>query len=603
MADVYRAYDPGINRVLAIKVLKPEFRQSRQYTARFLREAKAAGALSHPNIVTIFDVGEESGYPYIAMELLDGETLDVLVHRRGRLPAAEVTAIGLQLADALHYAHGVGVVHRDIKPSNIMLCRDGQSIKLLDFGIAWIDELELLATDDPGLRTQVGQVLGTPRYMSPEQALGLEIDGRADLFATGVVLYELITARRAFSGANAASLALHITQRDPEPISSLAPDCPRGLQFIIGKLLAKKPEKRFGDGARLAAALHREQSHALLTGGFGPRRALPLPARMTLVMASITAVVLLLSIGTVLQRQYEAVQRMTLTSGSAIASFVASNASLTAVDNASLPPDQRDWMAVQAFVKTASTDPNVQQITVVDDAGVVRAATRAGLVGTVYHPARGEAVVSQRAGLTVSAAGSGDDAGFRFVRPIVYAGRAFGRVDVSLSKAELVSVAALTRLLLAILGVVTLGSVIVVSYAAGRALALPVRQLKAALADAAGGDLNFRISHRRQDEFGDLFDGFNRLAAAMQERLEAADTGPRTPVSPQRGIDAGPFAPTLAASMAVATALAAAKSAEDQDRTQISSPRRVAPETAERAAGAQAMPPGLFERLRQLRQA
>ena len=145
-----------------------EFRQSRQYTARFLREAKAAGALSHPNIVTIFDVGEESGYPYIAMELLDGETLDVVVQRRGRLPAAEVTAIGLQLADALQYAHGLGVVHRDIKPSNIMkLCRDGQSIKLLDFGIAWIDEAELLAGDDLSLRTQVGQVLGIAALHEP----------------------------------------------------------------------------------------------------------------------------------------------------------------------------------------------------------------------------------------------------------------------------------------------------------------------------------------------------------------------------------------------------------------------------------------------------
>jgi eukaryotic-like serine/threonine-protein kinase len=605
MADVYRAYDPGINRVLAIKVLKPEFRQSRQYTARFLREAKAAGALSHPNIVTIFDVGEESGYPYIAMELLDGETLDVVVHRRGRLPAAEVTAIGLQLADALNYAHGVGVVHRDIKPSNIMLCRDGQTIKLLDFGIAWIDEAELLAGDDLSLRTQVGQVLGTPRYMSPEQALGLEIDGRTDLFSTGVVLYELITARRAFSGANAASLALHITQRNPEPIVSLAPDCPRGLQFIIGKLVAKKPEKRFEDGARLAAALHREQSHALLTAGFGVGRALPLPARMTLLMASITALVLLVSIGTVLQRQYQAMERMTLTSGSAIASFVASNAALTAVDNASLPPEQRDWMPVQAFVMTASGDPNVQQITVVDDAGVVRAASRPGLVGQAYRPAGGEAVVSRSAGLTVSAAGAGNGAGFRFMRPILYAGRTFGRVDVTLSKAELLSVADLTRLLLAILGIVTLGSVIAVSYAAGRAVALPVRQLKAALADAAGGDLNFRISHRRKDEFGDLFDGFNRLAAAMQERLEAAEAGPKTRVDVHTAIDTGPFAPTLATSAAVVSALAAADSIDDQDRTQISSPPDI-PEPRPPATAPDARSEvhgGLFERLRQLRQA
>ncbi len=601
MADVFRAYDPGINRVLAIKVLKPEFRQSRQYAQRFLREAKAAGALSHPNIVTIYDVGEESGYPYIAMELLDGETLDGVLQRRGRLPADEVAAIGLQLAEALNYAHDLGVVHRDIKPSNIMLCRDGQTIKLLDFGIAWIAEADILASEDATLRTQVGQVLGTPRYMSPEQALGLEVDGRTDLFSAGVVLYELITAKRAFSGANAASLALQITQRDPQPIAGLAPDCPRGLQFIIGKLLAKKPEKRFAGGAHLAAALNRERGHALLTGGFGARRALPLPARMTLIMASITALVLLASIGTVLQRQEQAMQAMTLTSGSAIASFIASNASLTAVDNASLPPDQRDWLPVQAFVKTASTDPNVRQITVVDDAGVVRAASRPALVGQPYRPTRGEVVLSRAKGLTVSAAG----AGFRFMRPILYAGQTFGAVDVTLSKAELLSVVDQSRLLLAILGLVTLGSVIAVSYAAGRSIALPVRRLKAALADAAGGDLDFRISHHRKDEFGDLFDGFNGLVAAMQERQEAPDASARGAANVRPALDAGPFAPALATSDAVASAMAAADAIDEQDRTRISAPPSAVPygEPAAAVGAGQYVPGSLLDRLRQLRQA
>ena len=208
--------------------------------------------------------------------------------------------------------------------------------------------------------------------------------------------------------------------------------------------------------------------------------------------------------------------------------------------------------------------------------------------------------------LTVSTAGAGDGAGFRFMRPILYAGRTFGRVDVTLSKAELLSVADLTRLLLAILGVVTLGSVIAVSYAAGRAVALPVRQLKAALADAAGGDLNFRISHHRKDEFGDLFDGFNRLAAAMQERLEVAETGPRAQIDVHPAIDTGPFAPTLATSAAVASALAAADSVDDQDRTQISSPLSDIPEPTAPATATDAgreIHGGLFERLRQLRQA
>ncbi|MET0293990.1 MAG: serine/threonine-protein kinase, partial [Phenylobacterium sp.] len=128
MADVWRAYDPGIGRELAVKLLKDEFRADPEYAARFLREARAAGALSHPNIVTIFDVGEEGGYPYIAMELLEGEPLDVVIERNGRLAPADVIAIGLQLAEALRYAHDLGVVHRDIKPSNVMLSPDGRSI-------------------------------------------------------------------------------------------------------------------------------------------------------------------------------------------------------------------------------------------------------------------------------------------------------------------------------------------------------------------------------------------------------------------------------------------------------------------------------------------
>jgi eukaryotic-like serine/threonine-protein kinase len=253
MADVYRAYDPGIDRVLAIKVLKAEFRQNRQYAARFLREARAAGALSHPNIVTIYDVGEVDGYPYIAMELLEGRPLDQVMQRE-RLSVESVLAVGTQLGEALNYAHGLGVVHRDIKPSNIMLAPDGRSIKILDFGIARVAEAE---GDAETLKTQIGQVLGTPRYMSPEQALGGALDGRSDLFSAGVVLYELVTGQRAFAGSSAATLALQITQNDPRPIAELAPDCPRGLEFIIGKLLAKKPEKRFATGEELAAALRR----------------------------------------------------------------------------------------------------------------------------------------------------------------------------------------------------------------------------------------------------------------------------------------------------------------------------------------------------------
>jgi serine/threonine-protein kinase len=548
MADVLRAYDPSINRPLAIKVLKGEYRQHPQYSARFLREAKAAGNLSHPNIVTIYDVGQLDGYPYIVMELLEGEPLDQVIQRHGKLPPETVTAIGLQLADALAYAHGMGVVHRDIKPSNIILGKDGRSIKIVDFGIARVGQEGGELHEAESLRTQAGQVLGTPRYMSPEQALGREIDGRSDLFSVGVILYELLTGTKAFAGSSAATLALQITQQDPEPIGALSPEAPRGLQFIIDKLLAKRPERRFADGAQLAEALRREQDahQAVEDEATAGRRRLPLQARITLLMATITATVLMLSIGAVLSRQDQALQRMALTSGSAIASFVATTASLKAADNASLPPEQRDWLPVEAFVKAAAADPNVRAMTVVDADNIIRASTDPKRVGQVYFPPEQETVVQKEGDLTVTATRVGRGAaGFRFVRPITYAGRAFGKVDVSLAKAELDAAARLSHLLLIGLGAATLLGVIAVSFAVARLLALPIRRLKAALDDAAGGDLDFRISHNRNDEFGELFDGFNRYTAAMQERLEAARAaghgGPRAvrpdPSRPEPGLD------------------------------------------------------------------
>jgi serine/threonine-protein kinase len=534
MADVYRAYDPSINRVLAIKVLKGEFRQNVECSARFLREAKAAGALSHPNIVTIYDVGEADGYPYIVMELLEGEPLDKIIGQGRPLPADDVMAIGAQLGEALHYAHGIGVIHRDIKPSNIVLAKDGRSIKILDFGIARVAEADALRLEAETLKTQVGQVIGTPRYMSPEQALGAEIDGRSDLFSVGVVLYELTTGCKAFSATNAGSLALQIAQQDPAPIDQLAPDAPRGLQFIVEKLLSKKADRRFADGAQLAEALRRELSayDAVLAEADTKGRALPLQVRLTLVMASITALVLFFSIGGVLKRQDQAMQEMALTSGSAIASFVASNASLRAVENAALPPEERDWLPVEAFINAAASDPNVQQLTVVDADGVIRAASDAKRIGSPYRAVTGEPLVETDGDVRISETKAADGAeGFRFVRPITYAGRAFGLVDVSVSKAELTAAAELSRLLLFALGLVTVGVVVAVSFTMARLLALPIRRLKSAFDDAARGDLDFRISHQRKDEFGELFDGFNRFAAMVQDRLEFSEPRVQTPTA------------------------------------------------------------------------
>jgi eukaryotic-like serine/threonine-protein kinase len=518
MANVYRAYDPSIDRVLAIKVLKREFCADADCAKRFLREAKAAGALSHANIVTIYDVGEIQGFPYIVMELLDGAPLDAVLQQRGKFNISEVLAIAAQLADALRYAHGQGVIHRDIKPSNVMLCKDG-SVKILDFGIARVVEKSARGEAE-AVKTQIGQVLGTPRYMSPEQAMGRELDGRSDLFSLGAILYEMLTGQPAFNGSSTATLALQITTKKPAPIT-IQPECPPGLKFIVGKLLEKRPEKRFAGGEHLAQAIERERRSHEAVVREGAARRLPLQVRLTVAMSAIVALFLVVSISFVLDRQYRAMEELAITSGSSVASFVASNAALTAVDNASRPAAERDWLSVQAFVSTAARDPNVTQMMVVDRDGVVRAASEPDLIGSRYLASVGRRVVQSNAAISVTSvrASSGVES-FRFAAPITYSGRQFGSVDVSVRKTGLQAAAALARVMLIGLGALTLIVVMALSFTASFLVLGPLRRLKGALADVAAGDLEFRISHQRHDEFGDLFNGFNAFVAAVQRRLD-----------------------------------------------------------------------------------
>lgn len=248
-AKVYKAYDSEINRMLAIKVLRKDRCMDKEYRSRFLREAKAAGNLSHPNIVIIHDIGEMDDRPYIVMELLEGTPLDQIMKTGAKMPPMDVLNIGIQLANALDYAHGKGIVHRDIKPSNIIQLADSNIFKITDFGIAHMKGLNLEE------KTKTGEVLGTPQYMSPEQVLGKKLDGRSDLFSLGVVLYQLLTGRKAFTGETLGTLFLQITTEEPQPIAQIAPEVPRPLSEIVEKLIEKQPQKRFQSGTDLVQAL------------------------------------------------------------------------------------------------------------------------------------------------------------------------------------------------------------------------------------------------------------------------------------------------------------------------------------------------------------
>ena len=248
---VYEAHDPKLNRQVAIKVLHKKLLYDDEAVQGFLKEAMLNAGLSHPNILTILDVGEERGEVYIAMELLEGKPLSKLI---SSLENRQILSIGMQMADALDFAHKKGVVHRDIKPANIMVRADGQ-IKITDFGIA----KGIVSGGDELLQTQTGVIKGTPAYMSPEQARGdnKNVDGRSDLFSLGVMLYEMSAGKRPFGAENKDFMSVfgEIINKTPFEPCKVNETVGRDLSAVIMKLLQKEPVKRFQTGHELCRAL------------------------------------------------------------------------------------------------------------------------------------------------------------------------------------------------------------------------------------------------------------------------------------------------------------------------------------------------------------
>jgi serine/threonine-protein kinase len=257
MGSVFKARDPAVGRIVALKTIHTtalEGAQSEEYRARFYREARASGVLAHPGIVPVFDVGEDAGAPFLVMEFVEGRTLDSAMKSGERYTLDRVCEIGQQLADALGYAHRQGVIHRDIKPANILMTSravyGSERPRITDFGIAKLAASEITST---------GQLLGTPSFMPPEQFTGSPIDGRADLFSLGVILYSLATGEQPFPGETMTAVSYKVVYTEPIPPAKLNPAIPPGLEAVILKCLAKSPAARYQTGEELAqdlAAMH-----------------------------------------------------------------------------------------------------------------------------------------------------------------------------------------------------------------------------------------------------------------------------------------------------------------------------------------------------------
>ena len=523
MATVYKAHDPEIDRTIAIKVLKPELARNEDYRVRFIREAKGAGTLSHPNIVTVYDVGEHEGLPYITMEFVDGLTLSQWLERNGRLPANEAVAIGRQLAAALGFAHKKGIVHRDVKPGNVMMLRDSPTVKVTDFGICRIQG------GDATQATRIGDVLGTPHYMAPEQVLGQPVDGRTDVFATGVVLYQMLTGELPFAGDTMISVGMKIAKTEPRPTQELVPDLPASVRRIVDRALKKAPEKRFQSGEEFARALAAAEKELEETATErGTKRRIPLGIKWAVSMGLLIAVTMALTTIYIESRQRAALMAQVMGYGGSLAKFMASESAV--------PVLSEEWATLGEFVNTSVSGQDFSYMVVLDHQGVVRGSSIPEQVGQPYRGVTGAPLDQAPQGVAVvrTAASDGRDV-LDFAAPILFQERAIGRVHLGIFETPLQRVVQVTLGLLGVLMLVTIAAAVIGSFLMARRLNAPIRTLRTGLHELAEGRYDFRIGEQRRDEFGELFTAFDAAAAAMQNRHDVPARPPEETPVPSAG--------------------------------------------------------------------
>jgi len=271
MGVVYKAVDPLIDRTVAIKTINLDLSKEElaNFEKRFQREVQSAGKLNHPNIVTVYDVGRTEGVAYMAMEFLEGKELREILDSGVVLPIEKVVHIATQVAEGLGFAHEHGIVHRDVKPSNVMVLKNGL-VKITDFGIAQMSS---------ATRTISGMVMGSPKYMSPEQVVGQTVDGRSDIFSLGVMLYEMLTGKTPFAGDNISAIMYQILNDEPIPPKTFNQGIPEAINFIVLKALAKHPDKRYQNAKEMARDLKRYKSLELPAPGHEPKQPEPMDRR------------------------------------------------------------------------------------------------------------------------------------------------------------------------------------------------------------------------------------------------------------------------------------------------------------------------------------
>ncbi len=466
--------------------------------------------------MTVHDVGEIEGRPYMAMELLEGDPLNAAMSNHTPLAVRDVVLIGIQLAKALGYAHDRGIVHRDIKPGNIMLQRRNMSIKVTDFGIAHVD------SPDSEQRTRIGDVLGTPQYMSPEQTQGLKLDGRSDLFSTGILMYQMLTGKRPFQGDTLIAVAVKITNEAPEAIEKVRPEVPASLRRVVDRCLAKAPEKRYQTGEELAEALIKVLAEVdTAAQSKDTTRFVSLRVKWAGMMALIVAAVMAIAGTVITQRQYSAMLSQVTDNGAALARFIAvQNAAASGLE---------DWGAVEVAVESMMKTGDFASLTVSDRNGVVRAASQPALVGKPFSGPVGEAIGKTSSGLPLTRYSINDETVLGLETPITFSGTPVGKLWLALPEKPLKQVAQLSISLMVALVVITVLAVAIAMFFVANWFAKPIKLVGESMGEIAKGRFDHRIAESRKDEFGRLYGAFDQMAEALQRaQKEGAAPQPAT---------------------------------------------------------------------------
>jgi len=363
--------------------------------------------------------------------------------------------------------------------------------------------------------TQVGTVMGTPSYMSPEQIMGLPIDGRSDLFSAGVVLYQLLTGHLPFEGDTLISVAYKITKTDPPSLDKVRGDLPLSLRRVIERALKKQPDKRFQSGEEFAQALVGVSREIAESDQKHGRRGIPLAVRWALTMAAVVAITMTLTATVLYHQQYAAMMDQVKDYGGSLAKF-------TATQNA-VPLLSEDWAGMDVFVQETLGRQDFNYMKVIDHQGVVRASNNADEVGNKYVPPQDATPVpSNDPGVPVQKHRIADGRQvLDFSAPVLFQGKTIGGIHLGIYEAPLTAVANLMLVLLSILTIVTVAAVAGGTYLLAQRLAAPIRIMKNSLQELANGRYDYRIAEERKDEFGELYAEFDKTAAALEKRYEA----------------------------------------------------------------------------------